>query len=339
MRHLLLLFFFIGLFNAFTFGQSITKLFEIEPAKMKVQNSLYNRIAFLDSREDSILIGIVDIGPLKNHDANFILKTPVEPQLTKLLNSLTDSSAKDGKLLFQLRDFRFVEKTGTRYCYLNAELYTKKENQYQKISFLDTVMIVKGPDASRTLTKEGNTILSDFIAKSLTLEPKEGFTYTFGDLKVMESIEKRRIPVYNTSTFNDGIYDDYNAFKNQVPDRQGIVQFGKDGSINSVKVLDSGGKKLKIKSKNIYAVIWKGRPFIATEYGYYPLEKINDNLFFTGDIKIASSAADIATAQVGFGLIGAALASSGSQKKYDLIIDHLNGKFIHLISISVDTDQ
>jgi hypothetical protein len=321
------------------FAQDPVKLFEIVVAKIKVQNSLYNKIEFVDSREDSSFIGIVNVGLLKNHDARLMLKLPVLPQLKNLLNSMTDSSAGAGELLFQLKDFRFAETRETRYCYLNAALYAKKENSYQKLCYLDTVIIVTVSDVTKVLINEGNKILSNYLASVLLQPPTDSFTLSIQDIKNIESIEKRQIPVYNTPTYTEGLYNSYISFKNQVPDKQGIIDMGRDGIVSSVKALDSNGKKTKVKSKNIYALVYKGRPFIATEYGFYPLERVNNNLFFTGDVKIFSSSADIRTAQVGFGLIGAALASAGYEAKYDMIIDHLNGRFIHLLSIKLDTDQ
>jgi hypothetical protein len=120
---------------------------------------------------------------------------------------------------------------------------------------------------------------------------------------------------------------------------KGLVDFRKDGTITSVRITDTSEKKIKIKSKNLYAVIHKGNLFIATEYGYYPLQKINDNFFFTGDVKKAANSADISNAGMGFGLLGAGLASMGSRARYDMIIDHLNGRFFHLREIKIDNEQ
>jgi hypothetical protein len=50
-----------------------------------------------------------------------------------------------------------------------------------------------------------------------------------------------------------------------LPDRQGMIDARKDSSIASVKILDPNGNKIKIKSKNIYAVVNKGQTFVATE--------------------------------------------------------------------------
>ena len=292
----------------------------------------------MDSRDDSSRIGLVEVGLLKNHDAIFILKTPFQPQLQGLMNALTDPTANGGELLFQLRQFNFIETLGTRYCYLIVSLYAKEDARYNKISLLDTVIIVQSADVSRALTREGNKIIDDFIANALLKKPADTISYNNADIENIDSFEKRRVPVYNSTIFTDGIYTSWASFKNLAPGIQGFVETRRDGSISSVKIEDADGKKIKLKPKSIYAVINKGLLYIATEYGYYPLQKFRDNFIFTGDVKVAASSGDISAAQFGFGLIGAALASRGREERYDMLIDHLTGRFIHLVKIKTDAE-
>ena len=312
------------------FAQDLIRVFDISPATSRVHHSLYQTIGFVDSREDTSMIGIVQVGLLKNKDATLRLKSPVLPQLVKLLESLTDTTAANGGLLFQLRDFGFVQTNGTRYCRLAADLYSKKDAMYTRISTLDTTMIITGGDVSKIIEKEENKIIADFVARGLLQQPTDSMSYDLAGIKNIDSIEKRRIPVYNTANYVDGIYMNYSSFGNQLPDRQGMIDARKDGSISSVKMLDPGGNKIKLKSKNVYAIVNKGQIFIATEYGYYPVQKYNDRLIFTGDVRDAASNGDVAGGQFALGLVGAALARSGNQNTYDMCIDHRNGRFIRL---------
>ncbi len=71
------------------------------PLNDKVSNSLYKTIFFLDSREDTADIGAINVGVL-NHPAKLKLRMPFQPQLQMLMDSLIDSSAGNGELLFQL---------------------------------------------------------------------------------------------------------------------------------------------------------------------------------------------------------------------------------------------
>jgi len=315
-----------------------TRYFEIVPPKNKVTQSLYNTVEFLDSRGDTSHIGTISVGLLKNRDAMLKLKTPFQQQLSGLITELTDSTARDGRLLFQLKQFDFVETYGTRYCYLGAALYAKQDAGYKRLSILDTILIVRIPDVAKAIQKEGNKIISDFVSKGLLLQPADTTLYPIEVVENIDSVEKRQIPVYNTTAYSDGLYTSYASFKNQAPDMQGLVALNKDGSVSSVKMVDSAGKKIKLKSKSLYAVITKGKLFIATEYGYYSMQKISDNFYFTGNVRVAASSGDISTGQIAFGLVGAALASSGNEARYDMIIDHLTGKFIHITRLKIDTD-
>lgn len=209
---------------------------------------------------------------------------------------------------------------------------------YKRLSTLDTILIVRIPDVAKAIQKEGNKIIADFVAKGLLLQPADTALYPIEVVKNIDSVEKRQIPAYNTTAYKDGLYNSYESFKNQIPDIQGLVALSKDGSISSVKIIDSAGKKIKLKSKSLHAVITKGQLFIATEYGYYPMQKISDNFYFTGNVRVAASSGDISSGQLALGLVGAALASSGNEARYDMIIDHLTGKFIHINRIKISTD-
>ena len=115
-----------------------------------------------------------------------------------------------------------------------------------------------------------------------------------------------------------------------MPDQQGTIKAKKDGTISSVHIIDTGSNKIKLRPKDLYAVVYKGKPYIATEYGFYPLERVRDNFFFTGDIRVSPNSSDYLTGFEFTGLLGVLVASRGYEETYDLLVDPLNGKFIHL---------
>src|SRR5689334_3925025 len=113
------------IFCTATFAQRATEDYTITLPEQKISNSLYRNISYLDSRYDTSNMGIVQLGAF-NRKARVIPKVPFSMQLTTVLQAMTDSSAKDGELLFQLRQFNFAEITGAMsergYCYLRADL-------------------------------------------------------------------------------------------------------------------------------------------------------------------------------------------------------------------------
>ena len=320
-------------------AQDLTRVFEITAPKYQPRKSLYRTIGFLDSRLGQLPIGKIGVGLLRNADAELILKTPVAPQLTALLDSLTDSTAAGGELLFQLRRFRFVEDNSTRYCYLFASLYASSGDGYRPLASLDTVIILVNGNIRKDLMGEANLLLTDFIAKALTAQPMDSVVYARGDLEHIDSIEEMRVAVYRTDRYVEGVYSSFGAFGNMEPDVQGVVDMRKNGDIASVKIVDSTGRKVKADRKKIYAVVSNGMPFLVTEYGYYPMQRVGREFVTVGDVRSVPSMNDLGTAQVAFGLIGRALAKSGYERKYQLMIDHLNGRLIHLRELKMDTEQ
>lgn len=310
-------------------GQDFIRYFTLTPPKNhKINGSLYRHLEFMDSRPDTTLIGLVQIGGFNNIDARLILKTPIQPQFQRVLDSLIDPAAKDGALLLQLRDMSFVETLHTRYLFVKATLYTLTPGGYRKLSTLDVTDLLEGYDVTTQVNTSVNDQLVNFISAALTVQPADSTGYTLTDLRHMDSIEEQRIPLYTAVSFTDGLYLNYTSFSRQVPDRQGMVKARRDGSISSVH--DTGTNKIKLKPKDLYAVVYKGKAFIATRYGYYPLQRIRNNLFFTGDIHIRPSSSYVASLVLFVGVGTALNAAAGFEETYDLLIDPLTGQFIHL---------
>ena len=315
-------------------SQNKTEDFVITLPETKVPNSLYNKISFLDSRYDTSHFGIVQLGAF-NRKARVLPETPFGKQLSNLLTALTDGSAKDGEILLQLRQFSFAEITGATsekgYCYMRADLYSKTNDQYQKLGMVDTVILVKAMDVTRALFRRGSKTITDFLAEFITKTPLDQTYYSFNDVQNIDAIEKRKITLYSVATLSDGVYDSYKSFMNQMPDRKAEVVI-KNDKIESVKSLSGDGKMEKIKAKDIYAVVHDGKPFIATEYGYYPLQKTGGDFFFTGKAKVNPNVGDVIAAQFFFGIIGGLIASDASST-FEMKLDHINGGFMRLREI------
>jgi hypothetical protein len=86
---------------------------------------------------------------------------------------------------------------------------------------------------------------------------------------------------------------------------------------------------VKARPKDVYAIINQGNPYIATEAGYLPVEKINNDFYFTYPVKVGPGSVAVAMG-VMFGLLGSLIASAdgGTTKDVEMKIDHLSGRFI-----------
>ncbi|HTE10577.1 MAG TPA: hypothetical protein VK645_06395, partial [Chitinophagaceae bacterium] len=322
-----------------TFSQHRTEDFNINLPEQKIAGSFYKTIRYLDARYDTTNMGIVQLGAF-NKKAKVVPKIPFANQLTGVMNSLTDSTAKDGELLFQLRQFSFAEVTSAMsekgYCYLRATLFFKTGERYKKLHTIDTVILIKSMDVTGSLFRNGSRTIVDFIANNLLQNPAEEDYFSFSDIVHIDSIEKLKMPVYNTEAYADGLYASFASFTNQTPDKQITAEL-KNDKLSAVKSPDENGKLAKVKPKNIYAVVYKGQPFIATAYGYYPLQKTGDDFFFTGKAKVTASTGDVIAASLFFGIIGSLIASD-AEASFEMKIDHANGGFIRLREIKTNPE-
>ncbi len=330
----------ILLFSGKAFSQKAKEDFKLSIPEQKVPGSLYNKIKFIDSRYDTSNFGIVQLGAF-NRKARVIPEKHLSLQLSDVLAALIDSSAKDGELLLYVTQFNFAEVTGAMsekgYCYVRAILYSLDGDRYKKLSGIDTVVLIKAMDVTRALFRHGSKLVTGLISQNLLQSPGNTESYSYNEVLRMDSIEKSKLKLYNATEYTDGIYTSYETFRDQLPDKQATVEM-KNGGISSVKTAGESGKMEKIKSKNMYAVVYQGAPFIATEFGYYPLYKRNDDFYFTGRAKTAASTGDVVAASLFFGVIGGLIASGTADATFEMKIDHVNGGFIRLREIKTSTE-
>lgn len=310
-------------------AQNTNHLFDLGSPARKAQMSLYNTFVFLDSRPDPSFMGVVQLGGF-NRKAPVQAARPMDEQFLSFLNELIDSTAKDGEALFQLRQLSFAEITGAMsekgYCYLRGTLYGKEGDLYRKILGVDTVMVISGMDVTKSLFRQANTLLYIVMHVGLKRAPRDSTGYTYDQLVRISDIEKAALPVYTLPAFKDGIYLTYDAFKQQQPDELGMIT-GEDGQISGVSRLNKKGKPEKMTVKDLYAVVHQGKPYVATYYGLYPLQREGNELTFRGVVKSTAESGDVIAASLFFGLLGGLIVSDASAPT-DLYIDHLSGAFI-----------
>ena len=320
-----LTFFLLLLPCTFLFSQDLSSVFQLTVPPRKPVKSLYRVIAFFDSRQDTT-IGTWLSGP-DNKPVRLVLKTPVQPQLVNILNAYTDGGSGNGAILFQLKRFSFAEPARTRYCYLSAAIYALKDEGYAKLASLDTTLVITYvAELPSVLAQEANQVIDDFIAKAILLPATTAAVYNYNDLVHIDSVEKRKIPVYNTSTYTEGLYGTYNAFMNQRPDVRGEVKEKSDGKL-SIRILDPKWEDPKGLT-HIFAVVYKGVPYVVTHYGDYPLQKQNDDFYFTGKLRVTPATDGKAGVDVSSGLMG--ILPSADKADYRVLLDHTSGEFIHL---------
>lgn len=290
--------------------------------------SLYGSLTFMDSRQDTASIGFLDSGSRKIVRA--VLKTPVQGQLTELLIANSGPNSGDAALLFQLRRFSFAETRGTRNCYLEATLYGRHGDGYCRIADLNTMIPINTPRALYSaLQTDVNEIINDFFRQSIVMPPDFSETYTLDEIRRIDSVEKQRLPLYNTTAYTEGCYSTYDAFKAQKPDAVGDVITNSDGSIADVDVHFRLWKPER--SGRIFALVYKGVPYVVTDYGFAALKKEGDEFYFTARLRI-----DATAGQVFLGQLMSSdddtnyMEAAGDKRTFLVLLDHQTGRFIHL---------
>lgn len=324
------------LISIYSYSQNATRNFELILPEVKIHKSLYNFIELMDSRIDTSNIGIVQVGVL-NKKARVVTKVPLAIQLSNKLNAFIDSTAKSGNLLLNLRQLSFAEVTGMTnekgYVLMRAELYAKNGSEFHKLAAIDTAMVVKAFDVTKVLFRAGSRLISDFIEFSL-LKAASGPVYTLDDVIHIDDREKQGIALYTKDSYVDGIYLTFESFKNQTPDKQVKVDYTRKGKIKWINGVDDKGRKMIFKLTDAYALIDKGKIYVLTEFGYYPVTKKENDFYFTGKGEVNPNTTAAVAAGVAFGLLGALIVSGvGGSSEFYHKIDHLNGSFIRLNSI------
>jgi hypothetical protein len=318
--------------GSIVFAQGKPEPFEISLPAQRVSGSLYNSILFMDIRRDTTGFGMVQKGAI-NRNARVVAKIPMAQQFSNVLNALTDSTAQSGELLLAIRHCRFGEITGAvsekGYFFFRADLFARDGNEYKKIASIDTVTVITAMDVTQKNFKNGSKVITDFIVAHLTQKYGDDFSLSANQIPKLDSIEKSKLPLYTNPNFVDGVYYNYRSFSLQRPDVVSLsVSFDRKGKPENVSSVDGKGNKITIDSHSIYAFVSEGKPYIAGEFNYYPLEKRKDDFYFVGrasDVKTSN----VMAAEIMFGIIGGLLAQSATSV-FEMRIDHLSGDFIKI---------
>lgn len=307
-----------------------TTTFEMIEPEMKIQNSRFDKLSFIDSRADTISLGNVQKGFLNQRTA-VIAKRPLEDQIKDTFVKLTDASAQKGTLVFQLRQLNFAELTTatkeTGYCTFRARLYQFNGDMYEELMSIDTVVSANAMDVTHRLYKKGSKLISGFIADNLSATPVNGTKFTYNEVLHIDSIERSKMKLFAATTYTDGLYKNYSSFNQQTPDYKNVIVEVKDKEITTLKINDEYGKP--IVPEEAYALVYEGKPYILTAEGNYLLRKEGTDFCFTGLYKSGTKTGAVLATAALFGAAGVLFSHDfKSTNYYDIKLDYLNGSFI-----------
>lgn len=318
------------------FSQNRTEDFSISLPEKKAEKSLYKTLTLIDARVDSTNLGIVQKGAF-NSKARVVPTVPLKTQFQTLLNTINGNDAENGELVLYLKQLSFAEITGSfsekGYCYFQAFLFNKTDDgRYQPLNKIDSVITHSSMDVTKATMKKGSEMISDFIVKNIDKKNSTQEFYTYNDLINYDKIEKSKIPLYNANKLNDGLYPDFESFRDQKPSAIVVsnVKIGPDKE-KIIRVYNQvDNKEKEIKKQDYYALVYQSQPYIYSdlENGFLKLTKREDgDFYFIGRAKSNPKMGNVVLATAFFGIIGGLVASSASAT-FESKLDYLNGGFI-----------
>ncbi len=325
---------FIG--NIFSQG---SEDFNLKLPNTKISFSNFNILNVIDQRSDTTNIGFL-YGTILNKTIFVQPSIPFSYQLQSIVYQSSDSS-NSGELLIQIRKMKFIQRTSlyddNAIFFFRANLYKKTENNFEKLAYIDTLLIVPNSDPIKTIKGEASNVVTNFLLKNMQILPVDEKKQSYFEVLKIDSIEKSKLKAYCVSEYINGVYMNFESFKNQSPNYTTTKIKFKNKSIKKVKILNAEGKKIKLQNKEIFAVVENGKIHISAEYGYCTLYRFNGDFYFIGRAKVSRDPVEsvlLAVFLPAVPLIIAApaiIAASQSNKPYfEIKIDHVDGSFMRV---------
>lgn len=321
-------------------GQKRTEPFTISLSNHKLEKSYYKTIKLIDKREDTTSLGIVQQGML-NAKAKVIPTSSISSQFQSILNSINGDDTEDGTMVLYLKQLYFAEVTAKLsehgYCYFQGFLFSKNnDGTYSLMDQTDTVIDIKATDVTTKTLEKGSEMLVDFISKNASKKPETNTHYTMEQVMNFDDTAKQSINFYNSPQLKDGVYKNYNALKNQQPDQEitNVKFYGNAPKIVRIYEM-ADGKEKEIKKDDIYAVVYKGEPYIylSIENLFTKAVKKDNDYYFIGKIRSNPNAGSMmVTGAAFFGAIGVLIMTNPAYP-FEMKIDYFNGGFIPIKEI------
>lgn len=322
---------FVFCIASFLSPSQVFEYFHLTTTSNSVYGSLYNTVHFIDSRTNSKNLGFV----YSEKGLRKLLVMPeqnFQEQFENLFLNCCDSALGKGELIVQFRRFEFIDvrQMGPdySYCELRIQLYEKKDSLIFPLALLDTIVSLDVINKEKLFQLSSDAI-TGFVTTNLLLTSKSKSTFSFFEVTAIDSVEKYALKLYSDPIYTDGLYKDFNSFKNQKPDLKLVNVVFKDGRAHRVIYKNKRGKPEALEPGTFYAFVFKGLPYIVSQYGYYALVKKNTELLFTGEFIPITEPSEGRIAVRAMKNISETI-NPGGTRLYDMMIDHTDGTLIQI---------
>lgn len=308
----------------------------------------FTRVRVMDRRTHNQTVGYIQKGAfnrlvLLGYEGN--IGDGIAPFFTS--KDTTDPNKKE--LVVILNELFLSENAGqmseVARTKISLRLFIKTPNQkYVEILKLDSAYYQKsGWDVTDKLLSSASERFCEIAKiageKIKLQEPNNLKEYSTEELRYLDSLEKRDLPIYSVTKAKKGLYKDYNAFKMNVPDSSDVfIDTSKSRKIKVYVWNKEKTKKQRIYPNAIYAASDGEIILKANSTGFFTLKKVKSDFVYTGTIGWASTTGGANGATVAAVMAGAMLgAASGvmitpvyTKKNIPFIfkINHLYGNSI-----------
>lgn len=221
-------------------------------------------------------------------------------------NFLSQSAVGTDTILFVLRNLTIEHRpahTELGTIYIQADFFRGSANQYRQLYHIDSFYQLEHRNTKGILSRMDEIICYN-ASKAVqdSLSQTKASVHSYDECVLLPEIEKKQYPLYNTSKYKKGIYNNWNDVLMQTPAIKEFTYLEPDEFGNGKSglfTLDSNGKVGgKVHKKDYYAV-YDGSWFIRTKHSAHEMELKN------GDFYIKINAQDVQKT-VGMGIASAA---------------------------------
>lgn len=253
--------------------------------------STFTKANVIDRRATNKTFGFVQTG-IFNVNSPVHFKGNFTESLSNFFQSKEVSPTIDNEISIILYDLSLSEKAEEMWDVgsfkLTMRIFKKFEgNKYEELYSIDSVYRMKSStDLTKKLLKSVSEHLCEVaveLKKYDNLHTRNGTSYTFEELQILDSLERMKIPMFVTNNFKPGIYYDYSQFKNNSPDTTTIyIDSIQTDKIRVMVWSKEQGKNVELDSKTVYAVCDGNFLLKATRMGFYDLKREGLDFYFFG---------------------------------------------------------
>ncbi|WP_057938813.1 hypothetical protein [Algoriphagus resistens] len=322
-----------------------THFFTLKDEQIDLSGKTFNVTKVIDKREDKTTIGWTQKG-MANIKVNANFSEPLEQELISFLNS--NPSSGDINVQLIIKSLNISEKTGftkeTGFCNLSIDFLIEKESQLYRILQTDLTTEITGGDVTKKQTSNIANAFKMSFEKLATLDLSNtgNLVAISSDLwteKVQDS-SRYNFPIF-IEEIKTGIYDDYDALKNNSPSNTEDFYLEQKertgdpwkGSFEIIPKFHGSDQKVK----KVWAIAIDGKAYVYHQREFFPLTIENYKLYFHG-YGIPSGHSASTGAIIG-GLIGTGIAAGieSSNSKKQKVKYHLDPNTGEIIETTLES--